>query len=168
MIKWHKQMSWTAWVSDLCSEQIAYKLKILCRDVTCKQHFNVVVCDKNNTAFDRWKWQIKKATFFSLRLFCPGWWKKQTIRNNPIYFAIWNFHVSYVNRSFPLSWRQMVFLAHYCISYVLLNSINSAIEERGLQLRTKARLLFFIDCMYSIPIIPGEAQFIFNMCVDFF
>lgn len=162
-------MSWTEWVSDLCTEHIAYKLKILCRDVTCKQHFNVVVCDKNNTAFDRWKWQIKKATvFFSLCLFCTGWWKKQTIRNNPIYFVIWNFHVSYVNRSLPLSWRQMVFSAHYCISYVLLNGINSQIEER-LQSRTKARLPFFYR-LHGIPFLlsQDEAQFIFNMCVDFF
>lgn len=161
-------MSWTEWVSDLCSEQIAYKLKILCRDVTCKQHFNVVVYDKNNTAFDRSKWQIKKATFFSLCLFCPGWWKKQTIRNNPIYFAIWNFHVSYVNRSFPLSWRQMVFLAHYCISYVLLNSINSAIEERGLQLRTKARLLFFYRLHVFHSYYPRTRLNLFSICVSIF
>lgn len=157
-------------MSDLCSEQIAYKLKILCRDVTCKRHFNVVVCDKNNTAaFDRWKWQIKKATVFFSLLILSGMVEKANNKKQSHIFCYMEFSCQLCKSFVPVILTPNGFFpAHYCISYVLLNSINSAIEERGLQLRTKARLLFFYRLHVFHSYYPRTRLNLFSICVSMF
>lgn len=157
-------------MSDLCSEQIAYKLKILCRDVTCKRHFNVVVCDKNNTAaFDRWKWQIKKATVFFSLLILSGMVEKANNKKHSHIFCYMEFSCQLCKSFVPVILTPNGFFQHtIALAMCCWTASIQQSRKEDCNWEQKRDCSFFIDCMYSIPIIPGRGSIYFQYVCRFF